>query len=102
MKSIRAYLVALSLALAVVFVFSVAARASVKAQGPGAFVPDVFTGCAGCTLLASDTTTATSTNGILTFTLVAAVYADPGNIFGAGDLDFVYQVSNSATSTDSI
>jgi hypothetical protein len=32
----------------------------------------------------------------------AAVFSDPTNTFGAGDLDFVYQVSNSAGSTDSI
>jgi hypothetical protein len=35
-------------------------------------------------------------------TYEAAVYSDPNNTFGAGDLDFVYQVSNNAGSTDSI
>jgi hypothetical protein len=38
----------------------------------------------------------------LTFDLVSAVYSDPNNTFGAGDLDFVYQVTNEASSTDSI
>jgi hypothetical protein len=38
----------------------------------------------------------------MTGTYQAAVYSDPDNTFGASDLDFVYQVSNDAGSTDSI
>jgi hypothetical protein len=35
-------------------------------------------------------------------TYEAAVFSDPTNTFGAGDLDFMYQVTNNAGSTDSI
>jgi hypothetical protein len=38
----------------------------------------------------------------MTGTYQAVVYSDPTNTFGANDLDFVYQVSNDASSTDSI
>lgn len=71
--------------------------------GTGGVLPDIFAGCSGCTLLASnDTGPITSTfNGVtLTFDLVSAVYSDPTNLLGG--LDFMYQVTNEATSTDSI
>jgi hypothetical protein len=38
----------------------------------------------------------------MTGTYEAAVYSAPPNTFGAGDLDFVYQVSNDADSVDFI
>ena len=81
------------------------ASASVLTPGTGGQVPDVFAGCSGCTLLAStDSGIVTgSFNGlVLNFDLVSAVYSDPSNTFGAGDLDFMYQVTNEPTSTDSV
>jgi hypothetical protein len=91
-----------SLALLICFALSGTAQATIIAPGPGAFPPDVFAACPGCVLQASVSSTETSTSGALTFTLNAAVYSDPGNVFGAGDLDFVYQVMNSAVSPDSV
>lgn len=79
------------------------ARASVLFPGPGAFSPDTFTIPPGATLLAEQNSgTVTSTGGALVLSVESAVYTDPDNTFGAGDLDFVYQVSNSASSPDSI
>jgi PEP-CTERM motif len=61
--------------------------------------PDVFSP-SGWTLLA--TTGATNLTAA-TFTGVgqAWVYSDPNNVYGAGDLDFVYQFTNASTSADS-
>jgi hypothetical protein len=102
MKFKRAHSVVLWLVLSAILVFSEAAHATVVPPGPGAFPPDIFPGCVGCTLLASIDSGPVTSNGILTFDVISAVYADPANTFGAGDLDFMYQVSNSATSTDSV
>jgi len=92
-------------ALALVSAFlilPVLTQASVVAPG-AVSAPDLFTACAGCTLKASlDTGPVTSTNGLLIFDAISAVYSDPGNAFGSGDLDFMYQISNSATSTDAV
>jgi hypothetical protein len=94
---------AFALALVLMFSWSLAGptQATITPVGLGAFPPDVFPGCAGCTLLASFNS-GTVTSGLLTFDLNSAVYLDPSNTFGAGDLDFMYQVSNSASSSDSI
>jgi hypothetical protein len=89
------------LTLLFALVFTGAVQASVITPGPGASPPDIFT-CAGCTLLASTISTWTNSTTTMSGTYEAAVYSDPGNTFGAGDLDFVYQVSNNAGSTDSI
>jgi len=90
------------LALLTCLVFSDLADGSLLPPGPGAFPPDIFS-LSGLTLLASSNSgSVVAVGGKYTFTLTAAVYSDPGNIFGAGDLDFVYQVSNSASSVDSI
>ena len=80
------------------------ASASIITPGPGAFPPDIFIGIPGGTLLASLTLPAsfTTTAGTTSFTLTTAVYRDPLNPFGAGDLDFVYQISNSANSVGPI
>jgi hypothetical protein len=68
-------------------------------SGPPDFLPPI----PGGTLLASfNSGSVTSTSGLITFDVVTAVYSDPTNIFGAGDLDFVYQVMNSANSVDGI
>src|SRR5215467_14640776 len=70
--------------------------------------PDTFAtpknmACPGCTVLAQNSSgLVTSTNGAVAFTRTSAVYTDPGNVFGAGDLDFAYQVSNSNSSADSV
>ena len=86
---------------AIIIAFSEAAHGTLLVPGPGAFAPDSFPGCVGCTLLAS-TNSGTITTVTLTLDLTSAVYADPANVFGAGDLDFVYQVSNSTSSTDAV
>lgn len=85
------------LALAMM-VFAGVSQATVLLPGSGQQPPDIFVGCSGCTLLAS-----TSASGIMdsdhtyTFSYVAAVYQT-----AAGTLDFDYQVTNSASSTDAI
>lgn len=93
------------LALAAMLMFSETARATTITPGTGGQLPDIFTGCDGCTLFATHDTglvTASFNGLVLTFDLVSAVYADPNNTFGAGDLDFMYQVTNAASSTDSV
>lgn len=100
MKIKRARSVVLWLALSAILASSPSAHASVLTPGPGAFPPDIFT-CAGCTLQAS-LDTGSITVGALTFDVVSAVYKDPTNAFAPNDLTFVYQISNSAASTDSI
>ena len=77
------------------------ARGSVITPGPGAFPPDIFN-LPGTTLLASNTVSGMDSTGTLSFTVTSAVFSNPGNTFGANDLDFVYQVANSANSMDSI
>ena len=92
-------------ALTLSLLVSAAAGASLLPPGTGGQPPDVFAGCAGCTLLAaidSGIVSASFDGVVLNFDLVTAVYADPSNTFGAGKLDFMYQVTNEATSTDSI
>jgi len=78
--------------------------ASGSLLAPGTSLPpDIFTPIVGGTLEASlNSGLVTSTNGKLTFDVVTAVYSDPSNVFGAGDLDFVYQVQSSASSVDGI
>src|SRR5438552_12530698 len=96
-----------TLALLFSFAFTGPVRGSIipPAGSLSPFPPDIFAACAGCTQLAYTTSgTVLSTNGKLNFILNAAVYRDPGNIFGANDLDFVYQVINvgGGTAIDSI
>jgi hypothetical protein len=62
--------------------------------------PDIFGACVGCTQLAYTSNSAVTAT--FTATMAAAVYLDPSNTFCAGCLDFVYQISNSSASTDSI
>jgi hypothetical protein len=93
----------LSLAFLSATVLSISPASATVLPPGGSGLPDIFAGIPGGTLLASlNTGSITSTNGKITFTLVTAVYSDPGNIFGANDLDFVYQVQNSANSVDGI
>ena len=82
------------------FVFSAAESATVLTPGTGGQLPDIFTGCSGCTLLASENTgfVTGSFNGVVqTVDLVSAVYSDPSNTFGSGKLDFTYQVTNASS-----
>ncbi|HEY3937120.1 MAG TPA: PEP-CTERM sorting domain-containing protein [Bryobacteraceae bacterium] len=87
-------------------VWTGAVQATILTPGPGASPPDIFTfTCPGAscpTLLAFTTSTWTNSTSTMSGTYEAAVYSDPNNTFGAGNLDFVYQVSNDAGSTDSI
>lgn len=103
--SLRQVASASALALVFCVAFAGQVQASIIPPGgsPNPFPPDIFAPCAGCTQLAYVTSgVVTSTNAKLVFTLNAAVYRDPGNIFGANDLDFVYQAILSPTSIDSI
>jgi PEP-CTERM motif len=100
MKFKRSHLVVSWLALSAILVFSGTAHASVLTPGPGAFPPDIFT-MAGATF-EGNIITGPVTSGALILTVDAGVYSDPTNTFCAGCLDFVYQVSNSANSTDSV
>ena len=97
MKSKRACSSALLLGLPPMLIFSEAVSASLLAPGT-TLPPDIFLACPGCTLEASlNSGPITLSNGqgiTLTFNALSAVYADPKNPFGAGDLDFVYQVTN--------
>jgi PEP-CTERM motif len=97
MKSKRVYSFALWLGLAAMLIFPGAASASLVAPGT-TLPPDIFSPCPGCTLdasLNSGPITVTNAQGItMTFDVVSAVYSDPSNPFGAGDLDFVIQVTN--------
>lgn len=90
--------------LSAIAMFLSISSASASLLAPNSTLPpDIFGPLPGATLLASlNTGSVTSTGGKITFDLVAAVYSDPSNPFGAGDLDFVYQVTNSAASLDSI
>jgi hypothetical protein len=96
---------ALTLSLAVVFCFVVAApsqAALINPPDPNPFFSDQFTdgGCTGCDLLASlptQTVFGTNLGGVVAFkvTLDTAVFFDPNNNFGGG-LDFFYQLSDLA------
>ena len=90
--------------LSAIAMFLSLSSASASLLAPGTVLPpDIFAPLPGATLLASlNSGPVTSTNGSVTFDLVTAVYADPTNPFGAGDLDFVYQVQNFAVSPDAI
>ena len=90
----------LSLAL-LCFVFVGSTHASVITSGTSG-LPDTFTLPTGIVLLGHTSTTFTSTNGLVTATLLAGVFSDSTNTFGAGDMTFVYQVFNSAGSADPI
>lgn len=94
------------LALLFAPVFATTVRASQITPGSGALPPDIFgfvcPGATCPTLMATISTDFTSANVKILGTFTAAVYSDPTNPFGAGDLDFVYQVQNSATSPDAI
>ena len=97
MKSRQAYSLALLLGLSAILIFPAAASASLVA--PGALLPpDIFPPCPGCTLeasLNSGNITVSNGQGItLTFDVISAVYSDPSNPFGFGNLDFMYQISN--------
>lgn len=72
---------------------------TILAVGPGEFPADLFNSVnscnPSCTLVAGPLVTTVSPSSKLTFTLGTSVFSDPNNPFGAGDLDFVYQLTNS-------
>jgi hypothetical protein len=93
----------LPLSFLFVILLSLSSASAVIIAPGGSGSPDIFTGIPGGTLLASiNSGPIVSSNGKITFTLVGAVYSDPSNTFGANDLDFVYQVQNSANSVDGV
>jgi hypothetical protein len=78
-------------------------QASTLLAGFAGQTPDLFGSLPGATLLASSNSgPVTSTNGTLHFSVESAVYSDPNNTFLAGGYDFVYQITNSTSSTDSV
>jgi hypothetical protein len=89
------------LTLTFALVFANHARADILAPG-GSGLPDIFTFLGGQTLQASITGTWTNSTSTMSGSYLAAVFSDPSNTFGAGDLDFMYQVTNSANSLDSV
>lgn len=82
--------------------FSGKATATFLAPG-GTVVPNSAAPPAGATVLANTGPESfTSNTGLVSGTALSAVLRDPSNVFGANDLDFVYQVMNSANSIDAI
>jgi hypothetical protein len=97
MKSKRACSLALLLGLPAMLIFSEPVSASLLPPGT-TLPPDIFPACPGCTLeasLSSGPITFSNGQGItMTIDVVSAVYSDPSNPSGAGNLDFVYQITN--------
>jgi PEP-CTERM motif len=89
----------LSLALVVGFVLAGPIQASILVPAPGVFLPpDVFTTCAGCTVLASGTFPSTLDSfGNWEASGTVAVVNDPnaiGGVRAGAGLDFMYQFAN--------
>ena len=97
--ALRALLLALPVSFACVPIHAAVLVAPISGQFPDVFGSYCST---GCTQLAYTSSTETDTTATFTATLNAAVYTDPSNTFCAGCLDFVFQISNSANSTDGI
>ena len=95
MKRLQAILCVLA-----VCVFGGGAVQAVVLPPGGSGPPDIFAPLPGATLLAS--ITGPFNGGFIMGNYTAAVFSDPNNPFGAGNLDFVYQVANSANSQDAI
>jgi hypothetical protein len=92
-----------SLALLAFVVFSGPAKAVLLPPGSPPTAPDGFTPLPGATQLATTGPQAfVTTIGTATGFITASVFSDPTNTFGAGDLTFVYQISNNASSTDAL
>jgi hypothetical protein len=88
-----------ALAIFVCLVLSGTAQAGPLAPGDALVGPDVFS--IGTWTLKSSIQIRAVSNGEPDFTLISAVY-DTGNLDCVGCLAFVYQISNSSASTDSI
>lgn len=95
----RLRLIASVLVVLSIFAFASFASADILGNG-GSGPPDLL--APGGTLLASITGPWTNTTSTMSGSYEAAVYMDPGNHWGANDLDFVYQVTNNANSLDSV
>jgi VPDSG-CTERM motif len=83
-----------SLALLTFVVFAGPAKAIVLPPG-GSGPPDIFAPLPGATELAFMTSSFVTNTGLVRGTITVAVFSDPTNVFGAGDLTFVYQITNS-------
>lgn len=81
-------------------------QANIITPGPGSSPPDVFTfSCpsASCpTLLGEAITPWANSTSTISGNFVNAVFSDPNNVFGAGDLDFMYQVANISSATQAV
>jgi hypothetical protein len=77
--------------------FSAPARADLLPGGSGS--PDTTLDLSGLTLLASGSASGSSSGafGTVDWTLTDAVFRDSKNIYGAGDLDFMYQIAFTGT-----
>jgi hypothetical protein len=91
-----------SLALLAFVVFSGPAKAVLLPPGSPPTPPDIFGNLPGATELATVTSPFVTTIGTATGTITASVFSDPTNVFGAGNLTFVYQITNNATSIDAL
>ena len=81
--------------------FASMSHASILVPGSTVF-PDVFTAPSGAVLLASISAPWVDSGSTMSGTEETAVFLDPTNVLCAGCLDFMYQVSNNPSSTDSI
>lgn len=84
--------------------FALPAQANLLPPGTAPVPPDTFSFPANSLALFAEAgfSATASPNGTLIFEMVSTVYSDPNNIFGAGDLDFMYQVTNDPSSTANI
>jgi hypothetical protein len=91
------------LALMVIVTCYYNAQATPLPPGGSGVIPSPNPGLPGAALLASHVGVAWMTpGGLVHGTATTAVYSDPTNVFGAGDLTFVYQVTNDMSSVDGI
>ncbi len=91
----------LTLALMFTLVFSVGMQASMLPPGTLTALPDFFgTPVSGMHYLTSTVQPFVNTLGTTSGTITSAVFSDDNNVYGAGDLDFLYQVTNNTTSTN--
>lgn len=93
-------------AVAAVALCASAPLASATILAPGGVGPPDPLVVGSSTLLASGTdayiATDTPNPGQISGTIAYGVVSDPLNVFGAGDLDFLYQVQQNSAATDSI
>jgi hypothetical protein len=86
----------------IVLAMTVAGAGQATVLLPGAEAPPDASAAPVATLLATLSAPWTDSTSTMSGTMRSAVYSDPTNVFCAGCLDFMYQVTNNASSTDSI